>query len=113
MCLSSRTNRAEHHRRYRTRYHLAEMQHAQRKDPSQLDAWDHIMRAHWRIRRFTRDDLAEARRLLVQAIALDPANSIALAISPLPAVRGRLSMGGRTRQVACAARRGRPQGCRH
>ena len=56
----------------------AEMQHAQRKDPSQLDAWDHIMRAHWHIRRFTRDDLAEARRLLVQAIALDPANSMAL-----------------------------------
>jgi TolB-like protein/Flp pilus assembly protein TadD len=56
----------------------AEMQHAQRKDPSQLDAWDHIMRAHWRIRRFTQDDMAEARRLLTQAIALDPANSMAL-----------------------------------
>jgi TolB-like protein/Flp pilus assembly protein TadD len=55
----------------------AEMQHAQRKDPSQLDAWDHIMRAHWHIRRFTQDDLAEARRLLVQAIALDRANSMA------------------------------------
>jgi Flp pilus assembly protein TadD len=36
------------------------------------------MRAHWHIRRFTQDDLAEARRLLVQAIALDPANSMAL-----------------------------------
>jgi len=56
----------------------AEMRHAQRKDPSQLDAWDHIMRAHWHIRRFTQDDLAEARRLLVQAIALEPANSMAL-----------------------------------
>jgi adenylate cyclase len=56
----------------------AEMQHAQRKDSSQLDAWDHIMRAHWRIRRFTQDDMAEARRLLAQAIALDPANSMAL-----------------------------------
>lgn len=56
----------------------AEMQHAQRKDPSQLDAWDHIMRAHWHIRRFTQDDMAQARRLLAQAIALDPANSMAL-----------------------------------
>lgn len=56
----------------------AEMQHSQRKDSSQLDAWDRIMRAHWHIRRFTQNDLAEARRLLSQAIALDSANSIAL-----------------------------------
>jgi adenylate cyclase len=57
----------------------AEIQHAQRKDPSQLDAWDRIMRAHWHIRRFTQSDLAEARRLLEEAIAFDPTNSIALA----------------------------------
>jgi adenylate cyclase len=56
----------------------AEIQHAQRKDPSQLDAWDRTVRAHWHIRRFTRDDLAEARHLLSEAIALDPANSMAL-----------------------------------
>jgi adenylate cyclase len=56
----------------------AEMQHSRRKDQSQLDAWDRIMRAHWHIRRFTQDDMAQARRLLVQAIALDPANSTAL-----------------------------------
>jgi adenylate cyclase len=55
----------------------AEIQHAQRKDPSQLDAWDRIMRAHWHIRRFTEADIAEARRLLAEAIALDPTNSIA------------------------------------
>jgi len=35
------------------------------------------MRAHWHIRRFTEKDLAEARRLLGEAIALDPANSMA------------------------------------
>ena len=57
----------------------AEIQQAQRKDPSQLDAWDRTMRAHWHIRRFTERDLAEARRLLDEAIALDPANSMALA----------------------------------
>src|SRR5712691_3100740 len=56
----------------------AEIQQAQRKDPSQLDAWDRTMRAHWHIRRFTERDLAEARRLLDEAIALDPANSMAL-----------------------------------
>jgi adenylate cyclase len=55
----------------------AEIQHAQRKDPSQLDAWDRIMRAHWHIRRFTENDLTEARRLLAEAVSLDPDNSMA------------------------------------
>ena len=55
----------------------AEMQQARRKDASQLDAWDR-MRAHWHLRRFTQEDLAEARRLLSEAIALDPANAMAL-----------------------------------
>jgi adenylate cyclase len=57
----------------------AEIRHAQHKDPSQLDAWDRTMRAHWHIRRFTQSDLAEARRLLEEAIAIDPTNSMALA----------------------------------
>src|SRR5262249_6880039 len=56
----------------------AEMQQARRKDAGHLDAWDRTMRAHWHIRRFTREDLAEARRLLGEAIALDPANAMAL-----------------------------------
>jgi adenylate cyclase len=56
----------------------AEMQQARRKDPSQLDAWDLTMRAHWHIRRFTRDDMAEARRLLEEAIDLDSASAMAL-----------------------------------
>jgi hypothetical protein len=55
----------------------AEIQHAQHKSPSQHDAWDRIMRAHWHVRRFTENDLAEARRLLGEAIALDPTNSMA------------------------------------
>jgi TolB-like protein len=55
----------------------AEIRHAQQKDPNQLDAWDRIMRAHWHIRRFTQGDLAEARRLLTEAIGLDPTNSMA------------------------------------
>jgi adenylate cyclase len=57
----------------------AEIRQAQRKDPDQLDAWDRTVRAHWHVRRFTRQDLAEARRLLTEAIALDPANSMAYA----------------------------------
>jgi adenylate cyclase len=55
----------------------AEMQQARRKDPGQLDSWDRTMRAHWHIRRFTREDLAEARVLLGEAVELDPGNSIA------------------------------------
>ena len=55
----------------------AEIQYAQRKDPAQLDAWDRTMRAHWHIHRFTREDLAEARRLLAEVVALDPASSMA------------------------------------
>ncbi len=55
----------------------AEIRRAQHKGPSQLDAWDRSMRAHWHIRRFTESDLAEARRLLGEAIALDPTNSMA------------------------------------
>ena len=55
----------------------AEMHQARRKDPSLLDAWDRTMRAHWHIRRFTREDLAEARRLLGEATELDPSNSMA------------------------------------
>jgi adenylate cyclase len=57
----------------------AEVRQAQRKDPDQLDAWDRTVRAHWHIRRFTREDLAEARGLLTEAISLDPANSMAYA----------------------------------
>jgi adenylate cyclase len=57
----------------------AEIRQAQRKDPDQLDAWERTVRAHWHVRRFTREDLAEARRLLTEAIALDPTNSMAYA----------------------------------
>ena len=55
----------------------AEIRHAQQKARNQLDAWDRMMRAHWHIRRFTEDDLAEAQRLLSEAISLDPTNSMA------------------------------------
>src|SRR5262249_16094852 len=55
----------------------AEIQQAQRKDPHKLDAWDRMMRAHWHSRRFTREHLAEARRLVVEAIAFDPTSWMA------------------------------------
>ncbi len=57
----------------------AEMQRAQRKGTENLDAWDCVMRAHWHIGRFTREDSAEAKGLLSKALELDPNNVTALA----------------------------------
>ena len=37
------------------------------------------MRAHWHIRRFTKEDNADARKLLSQALEFDPGNAPALA----------------------------------
>ncbi|NIM93756.1 MAG: tetratricopeptide repeat protein [Anaerolineales bacterium] len=51
---------------------LAEMQRAQRKDVRSLDAWDCVMRATSHHSRYTRQDVAEAQRLLRKAIDLDP-----------------------------------------
>jgi TolB-like protein/Tfp pilus assembly protein PilF len=50
----------------------AEMQRAQRKDVRSLDAWDCVMRASSHHSRYTRQDVAEAQRLLRKAIKLDP-----------------------------------------
>ncbi len=55
----------------------AEVQRARRKDSQQLDAWDRTMRAHWHIRRFNKEDNTEARRLLLEAVELDPGNASA------------------------------------
>jgi adenylate cyclase len=48
-----------------------------RKEPGQFDAWDRTVRAQWHICRFTREHLAEARRLVTEAILLDQTNSSA------------------------------------
>ncbi|HUT49914.1 MAG TPA: tetratricopeptide repeat protein [Alphaproteobacteria bacterium] len=56
----------------------AEVQRAQRKDAGQLGAWDCVMRAHAHTVQFTQESVAEAGRLLTQAIALDPGNVTAL-----------------------------------
>src|SRR5262249_57900231 len=58
----------------------AEIQQARREAPQKLGAWDGMMRADWHMRRYTREDLAEARRLLEEAIALDPTSAMAYAL---------------------------------
>jgi len=57
----------------------AEIQQARRKEPGPFDAWDRVAQAHWHICRFTREHLGEARRLVTEAILLDPTNSMAYA----------------------------------
>jgi len=57
----------------------AEIQRAQRKEVRDLEAWDLIMRAHWHIRQFTKDDAAKAQGLLHQALELETNNAMALA----------------------------------
>jgi adenylate cyclase len=45
---------------------------AARREPENLDAWDHAQRGMWHLNQITRGDNAEARRLLERAIELDP-----------------------------------------
>jgi adenylate cyclase len=57
---------------------MAEIQHSRSKTAVELDTWDRIMQAHWRIRRFTREDFAEACRLLEELLTHEPNNAVAL-----------------------------------
>jgi adenylate cyclase len=57
---------------------MAEIQHSTGKKAAELDTWDRIMQAHWHIRRFTRDDLAHAVRLLEELLVHEPNNAVAL-----------------------------------
>ena len=58
---------------------MAEIQQARGKTAAELDSWDRIMRAHWHVRRFTREDFAEADRLLEELLRHEPTNAVALA----------------------------------
>ncbi|MBM4440736.1 MAG: adenylate/guanylate cyclase domain-containing protein [Candidatus Rokubacteria bacterium] len=57
---------------------MAEIQRSQTKAAVELDTWDRTMRAHWHIRRFTREDFAEAARLLEELLRQEPTNAVAL-----------------------------------
>jgi adenylate cyclase len=57
---------------------MAEIQHSQSKTAAELDTWDRIMRAHWHIRRFAREDFGEARRLIEELLRHEPNNAVAL-----------------------------------
>jgi len=50
----------------------AERERARRKPPDSLDSWERYQRGMWHLLRRNRDDLAAARSLFDEAIALDP-----------------------------------------
>jgi adenylate cyclase len=56
----------------------AEVQRTQAKDAAELGAWERLMRAHWHILRFNREDFREAIRLLDDILHHDPNNAAAL-----------------------------------
>jgi adenylate cyclase len=57
----------------------AEIQRSQGKETTELGQWERLMRAHWHIRRFTREDSDEAIRLLDELLGRQPDNALALA----------------------------------
>jgi adenylate cyclase len=61
----------------------AEQRRAARKRPESLDAWDMSLQALAKIRQGSASALAEAKRLLEQATALDPASSYAQSLMAL------------------------------
>ena len=57
----------------------AEIQRVQRKDAAELGQWERVMRAHWHVRRLTREDCREAVPLIEEGLQIDPNNALALA----------------------------------
>ncbi len=57
----------------------AERERAARRPPGSLDAWETYQRGLWHLWRFTKDDSAEAQRLLRRAQELDPGFATAYA----------------------------------
>jgi adenylate cyclase len=57
----------------------AEIQRTHGKDTTELGQWERVMRAHWHVRRLTREDCLEAIRLIDEVLQHDPKNAMALA----------------------------------
>jgi adenylate cyclase len=57
----------------------AEIQRSQGKEAAELGQWERLMRAHWHIRRFTREDSDKAIHLLDELLQHQPDNALALA----------------------------------
>jgi adenylate cyclase len=57
----------------------AERRRAMRKRPGNMDAWDYSQQAAFHAYKYTKQGNAEARRLYLQAVELDPHSSVAIA----------------------------------
>jgi adenylate cyclase len=57
----------------------AEIQRTRGKKAAQLGQWERVMRAHWHVWRFTREDCREAFHLTDEILRRDPNNALALA----------------------------------
>jgi adenylate cyclase len=57
----------------------AEVQRTQGKKVTELGQWERVMRAHWHVHRFTREDCNEAIILIEEILRRDPDNAMALA----------------------------------
>jgi adenylate cyclase len=57
----------------------AEIRRTQGKQVVELGQWERVMRAHWHVRRLTREDCLEAMQLIDEVLQRDPNNAMALA----------------------------------
>jgi adenylate cyclase len=57
----------------------AEIQRTHGKEVAELGQWERVMRAHWHVQRFTREDCNDAIRLIDEVLQRDPTNAMALA----------------------------------
>jgi len=57
----------------------AEIQRTHGKNAAELGQWERVMRAHWHVWRFTREDCLEAFQLIEEALKSDSKNALALA----------------------------------
>jgi TolB-like protein/Flp pilus assembly protein TadD len=53
----------------------SEQEHAARRQPDNLDAWDCLVRGQWHLLKVTSEDNAKARSLFEKAVELDPASA--------------------------------------
>ena len=54
------------------KFEQIEQEHALRKDPANLNAYDYNLRGWWHYKRFTREDNEQARRMFEKAIDIEP-----------------------------------------
>jgi TolB-like protein/DNA-binding SARP family transcriptional activator/Tfp pilus assembly protein PilF len=59
--------------------YAAEVRRAQRRPADRLDVWTLAVRGRWHVTRLTREDNAEAQRLLERALELEPEHALASA----------------------------------